>query len=92
MIAVDIKVSLLIDAEDPTDELHDAVKALADVMLVQAEDGLYTTGNEDSGSLWERVDGQWVERENEHLADFVRTDVSVGPLRRFTTIAESPTS
>ena len=47
MLAVDIHLHFSLDAED-TEEVRNALANLADVMLVQAEDGLYLLGSPDT--------------------------------------------
>lgn len=83
---VDITIQVDLDVPEMTDQVHDALENLGDVMAVQAEDGLYTLGSPDS-----IMDG----KPNEHIADIrmctvesiaeavpgVLTDITVQELR-----------
>lgn len=72
MIAVDITVRLVVDADEMTPEVQSALENLAAVMGVQAEDGLYPLGSPES-----YMDGT----PNDHLADIAYTRTEVGPAR-----------
>lgn len=59
-----------------TNTIREALDALADIMLVQAEDGLYTLGSRDASDLWNEA-GTEIEIENNHLVDFENMSVEV---------------
>lgn len=63
---VDINIRLSLDAE-PSPEVRDALASLADVMLVQAEDGLYRLG-------WKDAEDEVIE--NTFLGEFSQAHVT----------------
>lgn len=66
MTTATITVTLpLAEGTEVTPEVRDALDCLAAIMLVQAEDGLYTGGSPDA------------EPGGEHLADFAASTVEV---------------
>lgn len=64
MVTATITVTLTIDAPGFTPEIREALDNLADVMFIQAEDGLYSDGCGRHG-------------DGEFLADFARRTVAV---------------
>lgn len=63
-VTVDITVRLTLDAETLTPEIQAALDALADVMAVQAEDGLYSAGSPDAA-----------DDDNQFVCDLVRYEI-----------------
>lgn len=60
MIVVDLTVRLRVDAETMTPALREALEDLAAVMMVQAEDGVWTGGDpdaDDAEQVADLVDG-----------------------------------
>lgn len=69
---VDITLRVRLDAPAMTQELHDALENLASVMLVQAEEGLWSLGSQGA----ESIDGT----PSLHVADITSLElVSIAP-------------
>lgn len=49
-IPVDLTIRVKVEADRITPEIEDALDALANVMAVQAEDGLYSAGSPDAAA------------------------------------------
>lgn len=81
MIAVDIVIHTIVDTERMTPEIKAALEALAEVMIVQGEDGLYSAGNPDAGDYQVLVDGKWEDRQNEHIAELPVMTASISAPR-----------
>ena len=66
---IDINIRLVVEGDEPTEAQEGALGALAEIMLVQAEDGLYTYGSPDTEPGDPPGDADPYP-ENEHLATF----------------------
>lgn len=69
--SVEIRIQLKVDGE-LTPDARTALSNLADVMLVQAEDGLYLAGSPDPESLTIGSD----EVDNAHVAEIHRSEIA----------------
>lgn len=68
MTMVTITIKLPVEGNDTATnpQIRSALEALADIMLVQAEDGLYTFGSPDASDQWNES-GTEIEVPNEYL-------------------------